>query len=67
MDSILSTFGGEDGGGSYYKLCLLVEELDVRANDGKIGEAKSAYMLVEIVRKFAKLIDVAKTSNLTPR
>lgn len=66
MDQILTTFGGEDGGTSYVRLCLMVEELDVRANSGKIGEARSSYLLVEIVHKFAKLIDVAKTSNLTP-
>ena len=65
MDQILTTFGGEDGGTSYVRLCLMVEELDVRANSGLIGEARSAYMLVDIVRKFAKLIDAAKTTNLT--
>ena len=63
MDLILSTFGGEDGGGAYVKLCTLVEELDVRANS---GFDKSAYQLVGVVLKFARLIEIAKSSRLTP-
>jgi len=63
MDLILSTFGGEDGGGSYVRLCTLVEGLDIRAADGD----KSATQLVGVVLKFARLIEIAKTmKNLTP-
>jgi len=63
MDLILSTFGGEDGGGGYVKLAALVEGLDIRAADGD----KAAITLVEVVLKFARLIEIAKSmKNLTP-
>jgi len=63
MDLVLSTFGGEDGGGGYVMFATMVEELDVRANS---GFDKSAHMLVEVVLKFARLIEIAKSSRLTP-
>ena len=58
MDRILDTFGGADGGVSYYRLARAVEGFDVQATE---EGNKSAEMLTQIVVKFARLIDSVNT------
>jgi hypothetical protein len=56
IDNILSCFSGEaGGGGKFVTLCCLVDELDVRAQNGD----RAAEQLVSIARQFSRLIDTA--------
>jgi hypothetical protein len=54
MQKILDTFGGTNGGGSFVNLKSLIEDLEYQ-ND------QSALAVLDIVDKFAKLIDIANS------
>lgn len=55
LDTVLSCFGAEDGGISFYRFYLMMEQLDVQAQAGDVA----AEELILIARRFARLIEVA--------
>ncbi len=55
LQKILHTFSGEDGGEKFVKLCSLVNEMSDRESNGD----KAASGVLDVVRRFSRLIDVA--------
>lgn len=56
LDKIMDTFSGADGGVSFLKFKMLIEGLDTQAQNGD----RKADMILDIMRDFSKLIDVAQ-------
>lgn len=56
IQNILDTFSGADGGASFMFFRWLMEEMDRQAAEGD----KEAELIVLHVKRFSKLIDVAR-------
>ena len=54
---ILDTMTGADGGGSFMKLRWFLEAMDKKAADGD----KPAEEVITIMKRFARMIDLAQT------
>lgn len=60
--NILDCFSGADGGGSFYALRLLIEEMDKRAKKGD----KAAEEVIEEIHRMSRLIDIANREMKGP-
>ena len=58
MSNILDVFGGGDGGGDFYSLCLLINGISQSLNDK--SQKESSQKLLNIIIQFNNLIKVAQ-------
>lgn len=58
VSKILATFGGEDGGASFHRLCCLVNDMDRKAVAGDLAAAT----MIQMVMRMARLIDAANAN-----
>lgn len=59
LQNVLDMATGADGGADYWSLRLLLDQLDIQADQGD----KAAVELIQVVARFSRLIDVARTSG----
>lgn len=57
FQTILDTFSGADGGISFVKLRVLLEEIERKSISGDVY----AEEILKVVKRFRRLIDVAQT------
>lgn len=60
MDNILDCFAGADGGGRFYNLCRVIDNISLNLNVE--NQEKSAKYILDVIIQFSRLIDISNTS-----
>lgn len=61
--TILSVFGGEDGGGSFARLAGMINDLDKQSKNGDVHAKK----ILDIVKQFGRLCELNLQSTIDKR